>query len=59
MPMEGGPPPPYGRVDGFGSGLPAAIPNEMEESSAVIQIIITALCGLVVGGVICFPLGIR
>ena len=25
----------------------------------MIQIIITALCGLVVGGVICFPLGIR
>jgi len=31
----------------------------MEESAAVIQLIITALVGLVVGGVIFFPLGIR
>ncbi|MEY8386772.1 ribonuclease Y [Oscillospiraceae bacterium 38-13] len=31
----------------------------MEESAAVIQAIITFLFGLVAGGVICFPLGIR
>ena len=61
MPLEGEKsPPPYGRVDGFSKRASRGnTKHGMEESAAVIQSIITLLIGLVVGGVICFPLGIR
>lgn len=60
MPLEGekeqsGSPPPYGRVDGFEKRASEETKYGMEESAAVIQIIIAILCGMVAGGVICFP----